>query len=46
MTEDLKPVWAAIKNDGGSSYYYGETLRDYLLKRPTPVLEVVTTHSI
>lgn len=46
MNEDLKPVWMAIRDDGGSSYYYGETLRDYLLKRPVPHFDVVTTCSI
>lgn len=46
MNDDLKPVWSAIRDGGGTSYYYGESLRNYLLKRPVPEFQVVTTHPI
>lgn len=46
MNDDLKPVWTTVKNDGGSCYYYGTSLRDYLLKRPVKRFDIVTTHPI
>ena len=44
MNDDLKPIWLAVKAAGGACYYYGDTLRDYLLKRPIPELHVALYH--
>lgn len=46
MNDDLKPIWLAVKAAGGACYYYGESLRNYLLKKPTPVLHIAMYHML